>query len=398
MKIVQINTTCGVGSTGTICVGISQLLTARNIENYILYSSKTNGYKLGISCSNDRYIKIQALKARIIGDYGFHSTAATKNIIKELDRIQPDLVHLHNIHGHDCNLELLFTYFKKHNTKLVWTFHDCWAFTGYCTYFTIQRCDKWKTTCSHCAQKRDYSWLFDRSKQMFLKKKQLFEDLDLTIIAPSQWLADRVRESFFREYPIKVIYNGIDLSVFKPTENSFREEYGIASSKKIVLGVAFDWGLRKGLDVFVDLARRLDGDTYQIVLVGTNDQIDKQLPPNVISIHRTLNQVELAKIYTAADVFVNPTREEVLGLTNIEANACGTPVLTFRTDGSPECIDISSGVVVDVEDTQALENEIVRICSGNVYTASVCCERAKQFDKNDKFMEYVRFYESLNTR
>lgn len=396
MKVVQINATCGIGSTGKICVGISKAMTSKKIENYVLFSSKTDGYPLGIQCSNDGYIKIQALKSKLAGNYGFNSKAATKKIVNELERLKPNIVHLHNIHGHDCNLEILFTYLKNSKIKLIWTFHDCWAFTGYCTHFGIADCDKWKYGCSDCVQKKAFSYFFDKSGQLFQKKKQLFEGLDLTIVTPSQWLADMLKESFFKEYPVKVIYNGIDLSVFQPTESSFREDYGIPQSKKIVLGVAFDWGYQKGLDVFIDLAKRLDCEKYRIVLVGTDSLSDKQIPGNIISVHRMQNQTELAKLYTAADVFVNPTREEVLGLTNIEANACGTPVLTFRTGGSPECIDSTSGAVVETDDVDALEKEIIRICENKMFSSSECRSRAQKFDKNERFKEYTELYESIN--
>ena len=396
MKIVQINATCGIGSTGKICVGISELATEKNIENYILFSSRTNGYPLGIACSSDRYLRIQALKSRILGNYGFNSKKATRKMIRELERIQPDVVHLHNIHGHDCDLELLFSYFHRKRTKLIWTFHDCWTFTAYCPHYAMMKCDKWKTQCSNCIQHREFSWLFDRSKALFEKKKRLFSGLDLTIVAPSGWQAEQVKASFFREYPVEVIYNGIDLSVFHPIPGSFREDHGIPEDKKIVLGVAFGWGPRKGLDVLIELAHRLDSSRYQMVLVGTDDGVDKLLPPEIISIHRTQNQAELAEVYTAADVFVNPTREEVLGLTNIEANACGTPVITFRAGGSPECIDASSGIVAEQEDVQAMLEAVLHICEDQPFSAEACRERARRFDKNDRFAEYVRLYESIN--
>ena len=350
MKVVQINATCGIGSTGKICVGISNQASVRNIENYILFSSRTNGYPLGISCSDDRYIKIQALRSRILGNYGFNSKKATRRLIRELERLQPDVVHLHNIHGHDCDLELLFFYFRRKRTKLIWTFHDCWPFTAYCPHYAMVGCEKWKTKCEDCIQHREFSWFFDRSRSLFEKKKRLFSGLDLMIVAPSKWTAEQAEASFFGDYPIQVIYNGIDLSVFQPTAGRFRERYRIPADKKILLGVAFGWGARKGLDVLIELARRLDSSRYQMILVGTDEAVDKLLPPQIISIHRTQDQAELAEIYTAADVFVNPTREEVLGLTNIEANACGTPVVTFRTGGSPECIDGTSGLVVEQED------------------------------------------------
>ena len=394
MKIVQINATCGVGSTGKICVGISKLLSQGQNENYILYSSKGNGHAQGISCTNDAYLKMQALKSRVFGNYGFNSQAATKKMIAKLERIRPDVVHLHNLHGHDCNLEMLFRYFKEHQTKLVWTFHDCWAFTGYCPHFTMAKCDKWKTTCSQCVQYKEYSWFFDRSEKIFEKKKAVLDGLDLTVVTPSAWLAGLVKESFLKEHPVEVIHNGIDLSVFKTEKGDFRERYAL-TNKKIVLGVSFGWDRRKGFDVFLELAKRLPRE-YQIVLVGTDVKVDRQLPTNILSIHRTQNQRELAEIYSAADVFVNSTREEVLGLVNIEALACGTPGVTFRSGGSPECYDETCGSVVDCDDVDALEKEIIRICTEKPYSQEACVRKAKEFDQNERFKEYIDLYERIN--
>ena len=394
MKIVQINATCGIGSTGKICVGISEILSNTNVENYIFYSNKSNGCDLGIGFSDKKYIKIQAFKSRIFGNYGFNSQKATQTMINELERIRPDIVHLHNIHGHDCDLELLFTYFKEKKTKLVWTFHDCWAFTAYCPHFTMAKCDKWKTYCSDCVQRGEYSWFFDRSSAIFEKKKQLFIGLDLTIVTPSQWLADLVKQSFLKDYPVRVINNGIDLSIFKSCESNFREKYGL-KDKKILLGVAFGWGNRKGLDVFLELEKRLDRNYYQIILVGTDNETDRQLPENIISIHRTNDQRELAEIYAAADLLVNPTREENFPSVNIESLACGTPVLTFRTGGSPEILDESCGSVVDCDDIDSLEKEIVSICMEQPYTRESCIKRAEAFDQQNRFKEYVELYKSI---
>lgn len=393
MKVVQINATCGIGSTGKICLGISQIMTAQNVENYIL-CSRSNGYPLGFSCTDYRYIKMQALKSRIWGNYGFNSKRATRKMIEELERIQPDMVHLHNIHGHDCNLEMLFSWFRRNQTKLLWTFHDCWAFTAYCPHFTMMKCDKWKSQCSRCVQHRSFSWFFDKSTELFAKKKALFQGLDMTIIAPSLWLADLVKQSFMKEYPVYVIHNGIDLRAFKPEHSAFREKYGL-EHKKIVLGVSFVWDNRKGLDVFLKLAKRLPDD-YRIVLVGTDNRIDKLLPKNIISIHRTQNQKELTEIYTAADVFANPTREEVLGLVNIEALACGTPGVTFQSGGSPECYDATCGAVVPCDDVDAMEKEIIRICTEKPYSKDACMKKAREFDQNERFKEYVELYERIN--
>lgn len=392
MKVVQINTTCGIGSTGKICVGISQMLTAKNIENYIL-CSRNNGYPLGIACSSEKYIKLQALKSRILGNYGFNSQKATMRMIAELEKIQPDIVHLHNIHGHDCDLEMLFQYFRASGTRLVWTFHDCWAFTGYCPHFTMMKCGKWKYTCSQCIQRREFTWFFDRSEELFAKKKKLFTDLDLTIVTPSQWLADLVKQSSLKECTVRVINNGISLAHFTPNQSGFRQNYDLVNPK-IVLGVSFGWSERKGLDVFVELAKRLPND-YKIVLVGTDAQTDKQLPDNILSIHRTQNQQELAEIYSAADVFVNPTREENYPTVNMESLACGTPVLTFKTGGSPEMLDGTCGSVVACDDVDALEKEIIRICTYKPYTKEACTQKAKEFDQNERFKEYLELYERV---
>lgn len=393
MTIVQINATCGIGSTGKICVGISELMSANNIKNYILFSSRTNGYPLGIPCSEDRYLRVQALKARILGNYGFNSMKATQKMIRELERLRPDIVHLHNIHGHDCNLELLFSYFRLKKTKLVWTFHDCWAFTAYCPHFTMMKCGKWRTACSDCIQHREFSWFFDRSSTLFRKKKELFSGLDLTVVTPSRWLAELVKESFLNVYPVKVINNGINLEVFKPSHGDFRARYAL-EGKKLLLGVSFGWSVRKGLDVFLELARRLPED-YRIILVGTDEQVDKQLPERVISIHRTQNQRELAEIYCAADLFVNPTREENYPTVNMESLACGTPVLTFRTGGSPEIIDETCGAMVECDDVDAMEKEILRICTERPYTKEACLKKAASFEQKERFKEYVELYERI---
>lgn len=391
MKVAQINATCGVGSTGKISVAVSELLNEKGIENYILYSSGRSDYKFGIKYTSDSYIKVQTLYSRIFGNYGFEAKHATKKLIEQLEEINPDVIHIHNIHSHNCNLEILFKYFKEKQIKVYWTFHDCWAFTGYCPYFDMVGCEKWKTECNNCPQSGQFSFLLDRSKYLFDKKKHTFSNLDLTVITPSNWLADIAKQSFFKEYPIKVINNGIDLTVFKPTESDFRKKYD-CEGKYILLGVAFGWGKRKGIDVFIELSKRLD-DNYKIVLVGTDDESDKQLTQNIISLHRTQNQTELAEIYTAADLFVNTTREENYPTVNMEAIACGTPVLTFDTGGSSEMLDNSCGSVVPKNDIDAMYGEIIRICKDKPFSRSACLERAKYFDMNNKYKEYIKLYE-----
>lgn len=391
MKIVQINSVCGKGSTGKICVAVSELLTKKGIENYILYASGSTNYPLGRKYMSDFDVKFQALKSRIFGNYGFNSQLATKRLLKELKSIKPDIVHLHNLHGHNVHLGMLFSYLKENSIKVFWTFHDCWAFTGYCPHYDMIGCDRWKNGgCKNCPQKKHYTWLFDRSKTMYERKKTLFTGLDLTIITPSQWLADQVKQSFLKDYEVKVINNGIDLSVFYPRESDFRSQYGIGD-KYIVLGVAFGWGVRKGLDVFIELSKRLD-DRFQIVLVGTDDKVDKQLPSNIISIHRTNNQAELAEIYSAADVFVNPTREENFPTTHMESLACGTPVIAFNTGGCAEMLNENCGVVTEKENFDELTEMIVMACCETLFTKTYCILSARNYEQKEKFNEYVDLY------
>ena len=329
----------------------------------------------------------------LLGANGLFSRKGTRRLIRDLDKFKPDIIHLHNLHAYCINLPMLFSYIKKNNIKVIWTLHDCWTFTGHCPHFVIAGCNKWKTGCHHCPQPRIYPKMYlDTSKIMFGLKKKWFTGIqDMTIVTPSRWLANLVKQSFLKDYPVESIGNGIDLSVFKPTDNDFKDKYNL-ENKKIVLGVSFGWGYRKGLDIFVELSKRLSKD-YQIVLVGTDPATDAMLPDTILSINRTENQTELAKIYTAADVFVTPTREDTYPTVNMEAIACGTPVLTFRTGGSPDIIDSTCGSVVEVNDIDAMESEIVRICNSLEYTKEKCLEKAKSFNMADRFEEYVKLYE-----
>lgn len=399
MKIVLINSLPN-GSTGKITKGIAEVSDANGNDTQTYFgnwhferSEPGKKYKIfGYNFEN----KVSGVFSYLTGFQNQGSFWGTRALIKDLKLIHPDVIHLHNLHLWVINLPLLFNFIKETNVKVVWTLHDCWSFTGHCPHFDMIGCDKWKTGCYHCPQYREYPQsLIDSSKRMYQLKKKWFTGVEnMTLVTPSEWLAGLVKQSFLKDYPIRVINNGIDLEVFKPTPSNFRETYG-CGDKKIVLGVAFGWGERKGLDVFLDLAKRLDSVRYQIVLVGTDENVDKQLTNTVISIHRTQNQTELAKIYTAADVFVNPTREENYPTVNMEALACGTPVLTFQTGGSPEILDVTCGSVVPKNDIDALYREIIRICETAPYSIEACLKKAKQFDKNEKFQEYIDLYRNL---
>ena len=365
-------------------------------------SSSINGKAYGQQRDNHKYIdnKTYCYIHKIIGYFfgdEFHgSYLSTLRLIKIIKKYRPDVIHFHNIHGYYLNIGMLLKFFQHYSAKYVFTMHDCWSFTGRCPQFLITQCNYWKTGCKFCKfDKHLYpaSWLCDRSKTNYIKKKELFKNIkNLTLVTPSKWLASLTRESFLSQFPVEVINNGVDLSIFKPTESKFREEHHVIN-KKIVLAVAFNWGKRKGLDVIVELANRLDSDEYQIIMVGTNSKIDQHISESVISIHRTNSQEQLAELYSTADVFINPTREDNYPTVNMESIACGTPVITFRTGGSPEIIDEHSGIVVDVDDIDALEKEIKRICTDKPFSIEDCLQRAKSFDMKDRFEDYIRLYQ-----
>lgn len=391
MKIVGINSVAG-GSTGRIMLAVSQTVRDAGGEAYT-FSEKRRGATAPAGhgfFGNRAENLLHRLYSITTGISGTGSVFGTRNLLREIDKISPDVIHLHNLHGWYINVPMLFDYIRKNNIKTVWTLHDCWGFTAQCAHFTMEKCYKWKTGCYSCPRYRlyPYTWV-DRTRKMWaLKKKWLTGLDDLTIVTPSEWLADLASQSYLSEYPIKVINNGIDLDVFKPTPSSFREKYDL-NEKKIVLGVASGWTYRKGLDVFIELASRLSED-YQIVLVGTNDKIDELLPDNIISIHRTQNQKELAEIYSAADVFVNPTREENYPTVNMEAVACGTPVVTFDTGGCAEIVGEGCGIVVNENTVDELERYIYELTGSSDRSTAKCVEYARRFDKNICYKNYVK--------
>jgi glycosyltransferase involved in cell wall biosynthesis len=397
MRILEINTVYGIGSTGRITADIYKTLKEQGHEAYIAY-----GYDYRHLRYPDSYciesipqLKFSILLTRVFGKHGFYNKNVTRKLIKWIDVIKPDVIHLHNIHGHYINIELLFNYLKKINKPVVWTLHDCWSFTGYCAYFDMSGCDKWEYGCGDCKSLRDYpfTWFFDRSKESFKDKKKLFTSLDkMVIVTPSKWLADLARQTFLNKYPIKVINNGINLDVFKPTNSNFREKYQL-QNKKIILAMADVFAKRKGIDYIIGLAKKID-DNYKIVLVGLERKQMNLVPDNCIGILKTTNTVELAEIYSAANVFINPTLEDNFPTTNIEALACGTPVVTFKTGGSPESVDETVGTVVERENLEKLFESILNVClKGKEYYKSNCRKKAiAMYSDKERYNDYITIY------
>lgn len=383
MKVLMINSVCGVGSTGRICTDIADMLLSQGHECKIAYGRGEVPEKyrdISVRIGSTFKVYCNVLKSRLFDNEGFNAVGATKKLVRWIKEYDPDVIHLHNIHGYYLNVKILFDYLKTSGKKIVWTLHDCWSFTGHCAYFDCPHCDKWQTECGKCIRVKDYpKALISHAKRNYRRKKQTFCGVpNLTIVTPSKWLSGLVEQSFLSEYQTVVINNGIDLSVFKPTESDFRERFGL-TDKKIILGVASVWEKRKGFNDFLELAKLID-DSYRIVLVGVNDKQLKMLPSSVIGIKRTNNVKELAEIYTAADVLFNPTYEDNYPTVNLEAQACGTPVITYPTGGSVESVP-NENVVNSVNEFY----ELLRSSEGLVI------EKAS-FSKQEKYSDYLKLY------
>ena len=352
MRVLMINVVCGIRSTGRICTDLAAGLEAEGHEVRIAYGRETvpeQYRKYAVRIGNDWDVRLHGVRSRTLDQHGLGSRGATRRFLAWADEYDPDLLWLHNIHGYFINYELLFDWIKgRPDMQVKWTLHDCWAFTGHCSHFTAVKCDRWKTGCERCPEKKRYpaSLLLDNSKDNYARKRAAFTGVkNMTLITPSRWLADLVKESFLREYPVEVHYNTIDTDVFKPTPGDFRERYGL-TDKKIVLGVASVWTDRKGLDDFVELSKMLDDD-YKIVLVGLTPRQIKALPPKILGLPRTNSTRELAEIYTAADVFVNPSKEETFGLTTVEAISCGTKAIVYKGTACEEIVGTKKGITVE---------------------------------------------------
>lgn len=353
MKVLFINSVCGTGSTGRICGELADELTAQGHECKIAYGrdgfvpEKYRHY--GVRIGSDLDVRIHGVRSRLLDDHGLGSRRATEKFLKWAEEFRPDLLWLHNIHGYYLNYPMLFDWIKKHpDMQVKWTLHDCWAFTGHCAYFSMAQCEKWKTGCSSCPQKGSYpaSLVRDRSSANFEAKKKAFCGVsNMTLITPSQWLADLVKQSFLGEYPVQVQYNRVDRSVFRPTPSGFRQRYGL-ENKKIVLGVASVWDERKGLDIFCRLAGMLD-ERYAIVLVGLTGKQIQSLPKGILGLGRTNDVTELAGIYTAADIFLNPSLEETFGMTTVEALCCGTQPVVYKGTACEEIVSKFGGIAVE---------------------------------------------------
>lgn len=399
-RLLQINASLNKTSTGRISEQIASLARGFGWDTYMIHGARYVNHSemqtfQSVTPAGERF---HAVKSMLLDAHGLGSSRATRQLIRQIEHIHPDIIHLHNIHGYYLNYKILFEYLQTIDVPIVWTLHDCWPMTGHCAYFDVIECERWKTECYLCPLKNDYpkSLFLTQAKRNYRLKKRLFSSVkDMIIVPVSNWLSTIVKDSFLGCYPCTVINNGVDLQVFAPCESDLRIQFGL-EHKMVLLGVASTWDERKGLKDFVTLSSLLCAD-YQIVLIGVDEVQQRDLPSNIIAICRTESQEELAKYYSLADVFVNPTYSDNFPTTNIESLACGTPVVTYRTGGSPESVTADTGLVVDRGDVNGLISAIEEIRRhGKSHYSEACRHRALQYyNKDDRYADYIKLYDHL---
>lgn len=398
MRVFQLNTFCGVKSTGRIAAEIAKLVKQDGGECRIGYGvpgisadSESFAYRIGMPVER----KLHGAMRKLLDAEGCGSVLGTRQLIQEMRAFAPDLIHLHNLHGCYLNLAMLFDELATMSKPVVWTLHDCWPFTGHCAYFDYVGCDRWQIQCHDCPQKASYPACIGlgRAKQNFERKKQLFTQLqNLIFVAPCQWMTQPLSRSFLNRYPVRMIPNGVNLTVFKPVDSDLRMRYGIGE-KKIVLSVASEWDERKGLRYLLE-ARQKMGPQYCFVVIGLSEQQVGDLPDGMIGLTHTANANELAAWYTVADCLANPTMEDNMPMVNLEALACGTPVAVFATGGCPEAVG-ECGQVIPQGDVAALCEAIRQLCQMKPALRSLCLKRAKDFDSRKTFQSYLELYKEL---
>ena len=402
-KLFQINVSVNSGSTGRIVEGIGALAQKNGYESWAAWGRTAMHSQLHLVRIGTKFNYMEhGAETRIFDNHGLASRSATRQLIREMDKIKPDIIHLHNIHGYFLNYPLLFDYLRRIDVPVVWTLHDCWSFTGHCAHFDSCGCDRWKTGCHHCPQKMSYpaSYLFDQSRKNYEEKQKWFTCLKkLHVISVSHWLDNLVGESFLHDQYHTVIYNGIDTDTFSPSQkqSAIRRSLQITDDQIMLLGVASVWGERKGLKDFIELSKSLSPQ-QKIVLIGLTKKQIQNLPSNIIGIERTESAKQLAGFYSAADVVLNLSKEESFGLTTIEGFSCGTPGIGYNCTATPELFSPTTGYVVPSGNISEILSCIELIQKrGKKFYSSACRNYAlAHFRKEDCFSKYIDLYDAIN--
>ena len=395
-RLVEVNTVAGRGSTGTIAEAIARVAReSGEWEAWLAYGrephrepSAANLMRIG----SDWDMRWHGLESRLFDNHGLASKGATRRFLRELAKIEPDIVHLHNIHGYYLNYELLFEWLRAWGGPVVWTLHDCWPFTGHCAYYSYAHCMCWQEECDKCPQLRSYpaSLFYDRSRQNFEDKQHAFLSCDnVHLVTVSDWLRKETEKSFLSKYEVITIHNGLDTSIFRPKG---RPDRGVFRKEKLVLGVANVWDKRKGLSDFISL-RNILSDDYKIVLIGLTEKQIETLPKGIRGITRTDNVDQLVDFYNMADVYVNTSVEETLGMTTAEALACGTPAVVYNSTACPEVVSKDTGYVVSPGDIEGLKSAILR---ADAIKPEDCRERVlTHFNAETQYRKYIELYSSI---
>lgn len=405
--VLQINTVLQYASTGRIAEQIGDEAMHQGWRSVIAYGQEkgTGSSSETIRIGNNWDINLHGIQTRLFDRHGLESKRSTARFLKQMDALKPDVVHLHNIHGYYLNYPLLFEYLRASHIPVVWTLHDCWSLTGHCSHFDYVGCERWRTGCHDCMQLKEYpasSIGVDRSKRNWVDKCHYFNLPDqMVVVAVSEWLQEQVRQSFLGKKECRVIRNGVDLDLFKPYTDAgryLRELYGINSDQQVLLTLTSgkgDLGRKKGFFDVLELAGKLDG-SQRLIAAGLSEDQLKLLPKGVIGVGKITDRTELAKLYSGSDVFLNLTLEDSFPTVNLEALACGTPVITYKTGGSPEAIDSSTGLVVDKGNVQEMAGAVTAHGKTTAEQRLLCRLRAeKSFNKNIVFQTYVDLYEQL---
>lgn len=396
-KLLLVNCDSNWGSTGRITNQIGLLAQSKGWNVCVAYGRESNPTSLQTIFVGSRWgVYEHYLEHKLLDNEGLSSRRSTKIFLNAIDIYKPDIIHLHNIHDHWINYEILFRYLATMDIPIVWTQHDCWGFTGGCAHYTVNKCDLWQTGCVNCPHNKDFLPLVKHNKKQYFTKKEVTALIDNLVLVPvSDWLGGEIRKSFLKDKRIHRIYNGVDIDIFRCVQSSIKKRYGI-EGRYLLVALATAWSEHKGLNDYKTLASLLPDD-FQLMLVGLKKDQIKNLPSKIIGLSRTQNVEELVEIYSAADIVLNLSYEETFGLTTVEGFACGTPGIVYNSTASPELITPETGLVVepgDIEGVVAAINKILK--NGKDHYTRACRERAVNvFNKNDRYADYISLYEEL---
>jgi glycosyltransferase involved in cell wall biosynthesis len=393
--LLQLNCTANWGSTGKIAEQIGVRAQQKGWKVYMAYGRKILPSSLQTICVGHKLSPyLHYAENRLLDHEGLGSRFETQRLIKKIQVIHPDVVHLHNIHDHWLNYKLLFEYLNRTDIKVVWTLHDCWSYTGGCSHYTLLNCNKWQTECKNCVRSH---LLRDYSNQQFHLRKDLFTaNMNLTLVSVSKWLEGEVRKSFLKDAHIQTILNGVDVNLFRPIKVSdINNKYNL-HGKFVLVAAATAWSSAKGLEDYKVLATLLPSDCT-LILIGLNEKQLRSLPQSIIGLPRTANVQELVEFYSRADVVMNLSYQESFGLTTVEGLACGSPSIVYNATASPELVTPETGIVVEPGDIHGVLSAILKIKQkGKVAYSTACRQRAEQyFDKNKNFEKYIQLYDEL---